>query len=61
MKLSSTELKEILIFQEETCRVQKIKKPTVKNIFVFRAMGLSSPKLKKLLYFCLKDTCKKTL
>ena len=46
MKLSSTELKEILIFQEETCRVQKIKKPTVKNILYFGQWDFLAPSLK---------------
>ena len=38
-------------FEEGTSELEKIKKPTLKKILIFREMELFSPKLKNLLYF----------
>ena len=51
MKLSSRKLKKLLIFQKGTFWPQKIKKNTLKKFLIFQEIELSSPKLKKLLYF----------
>ena len=43
--------KKFLIFQAGTFKAQKIKKSTLKKFLIFCQMELSSPKLKKILYF----------
>ena len=48
MEPSSHKIKK---FQGGTFRAQKIKKPTLKKFLIYREMELSSPKLRKLLYF----------
>ena len=48
MELSSPKNKK---FQEGIFRAQKIKKTYFEKFLIFQEMELSSPKLKKLLYF----------
>ena len=55
IKLSSTKLKKLVIFEEGTFQPQKKKKKkkksTPKKFFIFQEMEVSSLKLRKLLYF----------
>ena len=53
IKLSSTKLKKLVIFEEGTFQPQKKKKKksTQKKFLMFQEMEVSSLKLRKLLYF----------
>ena len=55
IKLSSTKLKKLVIFEEGTFQPQKKKKKkkksTQKKFLMFKEMEVSSLKLRKLLYF----------